>query len=56
VQVAETTARDHVRKRRRELGLTVGEVFIPQVHAPASLRQPGAVGKADVVEDKVSSM
>jgi transposase len=35
VQVAETTVRDHVRKRRRELGLTVGEVFVPQVHAPA---------------------
>jgi transposase len=34
VQVAETTVRDHVRKRRRELGLTVGEVFVPQVHAP----------------------
>jgi transposase len=35
VDVAETTVRDHVRKRRRELGLTVGEVFVPQVHAPA---------------------
>ena len=35
VEVAETTVRDHVRKRRRELGLTVGEVFVPQVHAPA---------------------
>ena len=34
VQVAETTVRDHVRKRRRELGLSVGEVFVPQVHAP----------------------
>lgn len=32
--VAETTVRDHVRKRRRELGFTVGEVFVPQVHAP----------------------
>ena len=32
--MAETTVRDHVRKRRRELGLTVGEVFVPQVHAP----------------------
>jgi hypothetical protein len=27
--------RDHVRKRRRELGLMVGQVFVPQVHAPA---------------------
>ena len=35
VEVAETTVRDHVRKRRRELGLMVGEVFVPQVHAPA---------------------
>jgi transposase len=35
VEVAETTVRDHVRKRRRELGLTVGQVFVPQVHAPA---------------------
>jgi transposase len=34
VEVAETTVRDHVRKRRRELGLAVGEVFVPQVHAP----------------------
>ncbi len=34
-EVAETTVRDHVRKRRRELGLTVGEVFVPQVYAPA---------------------
>ena len=32
--VAEATVREHVRKRRRELGLTVGEVFVPQVHAP----------------------
>lgn len=35
VDVAETTVRDHVRKRRRELGLSLGEVFVPQVHAPA---------------------
>ncbi len=34
VDVAETTVRDHVRKRRRELGLSVPEVFVPQVHAP----------------------
>jgi hypothetical protein len=34
VEVAETTVRDHVRRRRRELGLTVGEVFVPQAHAP----------------------
>lgn len=35
VEVAETTVRDHVRKRRRELGLSLGEIFVPQVHAPA---------------------
>ncbi|MDQ3937823.1 MAG: IS21 family transposase [Chloroflexota bacterium] len=34
VDVAETTVRDHVRKRRRELGQAVGEVFVPQAHAP----------------------
>lgn len=33
--VAETTVRDHVRKRRRELGLSLPEVFVPQVHVPA---------------------
>jgi transposase len=32
--VAETTVRDHVRKRRREFGFTVGDVFVPQIHAP----------------------
>jgi len=32
-QVAETTVRDYVRRRRRELGLVVGEVFVPQAHA-----------------------
>jgi transposase len=35
VEVAETTVRDHVRKRRRELGHSVAEVFVAQVHAPA---------------------
>lgn len=34
VEVAEVTVRQHVHKRRRELGLTVGQVFVPQVHAP----------------------
>jgi transposase len=33
--VAESTVREHVRKRRRELGLTVGQVFVPQAHTPA---------------------
>ena len=34
--VAETTVRDYVRARRRQLGWPVGEVFIPQVHAPGA--------------------
>ena len=32
--VAEVTVRQHVRLRKRELGWPVGEVFVPQVHAP----------------------
>ena len=32
--VAETTVRDYVRARKRALGWPVGEVFVPQVHAP----------------------
>jgi transposase len=47
VEVAETTVRDHVRKRRRELGLTVGEVFVPQVHAPARTAEVDW-GEADI--------
>ncbi len=35
VDVAEATVRDHVRKRRRELGYASGELFVPQIHAPA---------------------
>jgi len=34
VDVAETTVRDHVRKRRRALGLAARDVFVPQIHAP----------------------
>ena len=34
VDVAETTVRDHVRRRRRELGVAEREVFVPQIHAP----------------------
>lgn len=33
-EVAETTVRDYVRRRRRELGGPVEEVFVPQVHEP----------------------
>jgi transposase len=32
--VAETTVRDYVRARKRAMGWPVGEVFVPQVHAP----------------------
>jgi transposase len=32
--VAETTVRDYVRRRRRELGEPVDEVFVPQAHEP----------------------
>ena len=32
--VAEVTVRQHVRARKRELGWPVGDVFVPQVHAP----------------------
>ena len=33
VEVAESTVRDHVRNRRRELGYAAREVFVPQIHA-----------------------
>lgn len=32
--VAEVTVRQYVRRRRREMGWPVGDVFVPQVHAP----------------------
>ena len=32
--VAQSTVRDYVRQRKRALGWPVGEVFVPQVHAP----------------------
>jgi transposase len=34
--VAEVTVRQYVRARKRELGWPVGEVFVPQVHAPGT--------------------
>jgi transposase len=46
--VAETTVRQHVRARKRQLGLTVGEVFVPQVHAPG-IEAEVDWGQADVV-------
>ena len=45
-QVAETTVRDYVRRRRRELGLAV-EAFCPQVH------DPGVTAEVDWGEAKV---
>ena len=33
-EVAEATVRQYVRARRRAMGWPVGEVFVPQVHAP----------------------
>jgi transposase len=33
-EVAETTVRDYVRRRKRAMGWPVGEVFVPQVHDP----------------------
>jgi transposase len=46
-EVAETTVRDHVRKRRRELGHAAGDVFVPQVNAPAVTAEVDW-GQADV--------
>jgi transposase len=34
--VAETTVRDYVRARKRQMGWPVAEVFVPQVHAPGA--------------------
>ena len=34
--VTETTVRDYVRARKRAMGWPVGEVFVPQVHAPGA--------------------
>jgi transposase len=45
--VAETTVRDYVRWRRREMGWAVGEVFVPQVHDPGVAAQVDW-GEADV--------
>ena len=47
VEVAEVTVRQHVHKRRRELGLTTGQVFVPQVHAPGRTAEVDW-GEADV--------
>lgn len=47
VEVAETTVRDHVRRRRRELGHGPREVFVPQLHAPGQTAEVDW-GEADV--------
>jgi transposase len=46
-EVAETTVRDYVRKRRRELGHAASDVFVPQVNAPAVTAEVDW-GQADV--------
>ena len=45
--VAETTVRDHLRKRRRELGRAPRDVFVPQIHAPGQTAEVDW-GEADV--------
>jgi len=46
--VAEVTVRQYVQARKRELGWPVGEVFVPQVHAPG-VEAEVDWGEADVV-------
>ena len=46
--VAQSTVRDHVRARKRALGWPVGEVFVPQVHAPG-IEAEVDWGQAEVV-------
>ena len=46
--VAESTVRQYVRSRKRALGWPVGEVFVPQVHAPG-VEAEVDWGEADVV-------
>ena len=43
-EVAEVTVRQYVRARKREMGWPVGEVFVPQVHAPGR-RGRGRLGR-----------
>jgi transposase len=46
--VAETTVRQYVRARKRAMGMVVGEVMVPQVHAPGAEAEVDW-GEADVV-------
>ncbi len=47
-EVAESSVRQHVRLRKRELGFAVGDVFIPQEHAPGAEAEVDW-GQAEVV-------
>ncbi len=47
LEVAEWTVRDHVRRRRRELGQGPAEVFVPQIHASGQTAEVDW-GEADV--------
>jgi transposase len=46
--VGQSTVRDYVRQRKRALGWPVGEVFVPQVHAPG-IEAEVDWGQAEVV-------
>jgi len=46
--VAESSVRQHVRLRKRELGFAVGEVFVPQSHTPGAEAEVDW-GQAEVV-------
>lgn len=52
--VAEVTVRQHVRKRRREIGWAVDEVFVPQIHAPG-VEAEVDWGQAEIVLGGVST-
>ena len=47
-EVAEVTVRQYVRARKRQLGWPVGDVFVPQVHAPGKEAEVDW-GQAEVV-------
>jgi transposase len=53
--VAETTVRQYVRARKRAMGWAVGEVFVPQVHAPG-VEAEVDWGQAEVVLAGVATL
>jgi hypothetical protein len=53
--VAETTVRQYVRGRKRAMGWPIGEVFVPQVHAPG-MEAEVDWGEAEVVLAGVATM